>query len=109
MSSSTASFRYNLRSSTVTPSKGDLAAAQALMALRSWTAPAPTTAQGEWYRYDTTQSQWVQEQQQQTRRVQPDRAARHQSKTQKQQFWPTTTIAERVKARRAGFTEVSQY
>ncbi len=81
------------------------------MALRSWTAPAPTTAQGEWYRYDTTQSQWVQQQQQQQQppRVQPDRAARHQPKTQKQQFWPTTTIAERVKARRAGFTEVSQY
>ncbi len=88
MSSSTASFRYNLRSrsmSTVTPSKGDLQAAQILMSLRSWT-PA------------TTASNPVAPA---SRREQPQRACRNgSSKTQK--AWPTSTIAERVKARRAG-------
>jgi hypothetical protein len=103
MSTSTGSFRYNLRSSTVTPSKGDLQAAHTLMSLRSW---KPAAQQLEWFNYDEKKAQWqpaVAE-----RRVQPDRAARHATKAHGQ-FWPTTTVADRVKARHAGFTEVSQY
>ncbi len=90
MASSTASFRYNLRSrsaSTVVPSKGDLQAAQILMSLRSWTPAASTTPSGAVAAAP--------------RREQPSRACRTGlSKTQK--AWPTSTIAERVKARHAG-------